>query len=70
MKITQGNMSLRRRTYLLSAWQEPDGSAPVGAVWRFSLEETRRPRRRLFATLKEVMAYVEQELTAFEPDAP
>lgn len=58
-------LPLRQRTFLLSAWQEQAGTS---ALWRFSLEETQRPGRQLFASLKEVIAYVEQELNQVSAD--
>ncbi len=51
----------RRRTYLLTCWQERDELA--GRVtWRFNLETPGEAKRRLFANLQDVMTEIEREL--------
>lgn len=52
---------LRRRVYLLTCWQERDGLAGR-ELWRFSLETLNTSERRLFKTLREVMAAIEAEM--------
>jgi len=54
---------LAYRSFLLTAWEERDQAVEFSPVWRFGLEDARGDqRRRVFATLEEVMRYVEEEL--------
>jgi hypothetical protein len=55
------NSASRYDTYLLTCWQEQDEIAGT-TIWRFKLETARPGQRRLFLTLKEVMAAIETEL--------
>jgi len=55
---------LEYRSFLFTAWQEQRQDAEGDFVWRFGLEDARSDnRRRVFATLEEVMGYVEKALT-------
>jgi hypothetical protein len=53
----------RYRSFLLSMWQESGRSATGSNVWRFSLEcvQAGEPRRA-FASLEEVMRFIELEI--------
>ena len=55
---------LAYRSFLLTAWEERHQAADGERVWRFGLEDVRSTnRRRVFATLEDVMRYVKEELT-------
>jgi hypothetical protein len=49
------------RTFLLTCWQERDDRTGI-SEWRYRLEATHGDRRRVFAHLKETMAWIENEL--------
>jgi hypothetical protein len=52
------------RTYLLRCWREDGDSADTESVWRFSIEEILGKRHRQgFGGLKEVVAFLQAELT-------
>jgi len=54
---------LAYRSFLLTAWEERHQAAASDRVWRFGLEDVRSTnRRRVFATLEEVLRYVKEEL--------
>ncbi len=56
---------LAYRSFLFTAWEERRQTAAADPVWRFGLEDAHGVnRRRVFATLEEVMGYVKEELTA------
>jgi hypothetical protein len=52
---------MRRRLYLLTCWQEPDGV--IGrANWRFQIETPGTAKHRLYIDLQDVMTAIEREL--------
>ena len=53
--------AIRRRTYLLTCWQERDELARR-VTWRFNLETPGAGKRRLFDNLQDVVAEIEREL--------
>lgn len=52
------------RIYLLTCWEERNGSPDVPVTWRFKLEKLRAGQRRGFATLEALMAHLRTELAA------
>lgn len=55
--------SQKHRSFLLTAWQERPQKEDTQSVWRFSMEDARGlNRRRVFATLEEVIRYVKEKL--------
>jgi len=54
----------KRFVYVLTAWQERPASPERPAVWRFSLEDTRVRERRGFADLKQLTAFLEEQMEA------
>lgn len=60
----------RYRSYLLTFWEERSQSPEVAAVWRFRLEDPRTGRRRGFANLEEVVAFIQTELAGDEGGSP
>ena len=51
---------------MLRSWQEVAPSAGDAAVWRYAIEDPETRQRRGFATLRELMRFLELELG---PDA-
>ncbi|MFN8457939.1 MAG: hypothetical protein U0401_25360 [Anaerolineae bacterium] len=49
--------------YLLRCWQERGQHVNSWAVWRFSLEDPHTGRRRGFANLEALIAFLQAELT-------
>jgi hypothetical protein len=63
MEIRLMAKPLAYRSFLLTAWEERHPAAATDPVWRFGLEDVRSTkRRRVFATLEEVLRYVQAEL--------
>ena len=60
----------RYRSYLLTFWEERSRNPEVAAVWRFRLEDPRTGRRRGFASLEEVVAFIQTELVGDESRSP
>ena len=52
----------RYRTYLLTIWEERSQDPTPPTLWRFSLKDPDTGRRRGFASLEEVMAFLRSEL--------
>ena len=61
-------MQQRRRylSFLLRMWQESDGDAQE---WRASLERPQGGERRGFTRLKDMFAFLENEISGREPSA-
>jgi hypothetical protein len=58
------------RAYLLRCWQEGDGGAYEGRLWRFAVEEISGERRRRgFGSFQALVAFLKGELTR-EGDKP
>ena len=60
----------RYRSYLLTFWEERSRNPEVAAVWRFRLEDPRTCGRRGFASLEEVVAFIQTELAGDEGGSP
>lgn len=56
---TEPSGSATYHAYILRAWQERPSSPDRPAVWRYSLEDTRTRRRRGFANLEDLTAYLQ-----------
>ncbi len=52
------------RAYLLRVWRTPE------AWWRASLEDPHTGERRAFATLAQLVAFLEDELAKTNPGGP
>ena len=50
----------RYHIFLLTLWEERSQDLAKAAVWRFRLEIPRSGERRGFATLEELMAFLEE----------
>ncbi len=57
------------RSYLLRCWEECEAVSGM-RLWRFSLEDARSGQRRGFASLSELAAALEGELTPNQPCEP
>lgn len=52
----------QKRSFLLTAWEERSQNAKIPPFWRFGLEDVHNMgRRRVFATLEEVMHFLKTE---------
>ena len=51
-------------SFLLRCWEERGDREQAGGCWRFSLEDPHTGRRHGFATLPELVVFIEAELTA------
>jgi hypothetical protein len=51
----------RYQVYLLRRWEERSQHLDGPAVWRFSLEDPERGRRWGFASLAELVAFLERD---------
>jgi hypothetical protein len=60
----------RYQSYLLTFWEERSRNPQVAAVWRFRLEDPRTGRRLGFASLEEVVAFIQKELAGDEGASP
>ena len=62
----------RYRAYLLRFWEERSQHAGDGGVWRFSLEDLHTQERRGFATLEEMVAFLQEQISGpvNAPDLP
>ena len=49
-------------TYLLRCWEEQSRDPALPTVWRFGLEAPHTDRRRVFASLEEMVAFLRREL--------
>jgi len=56
----------KRFLHLLAIWQERSASSAGPAVWRFSLEDARDGARRGFASLEELMAFLQAQVEGGE----
>lgn len=55
--------------YLLRCWREkPQAHLAHQSVWRFSLQDARTRQRRSFASLDELIAFLENNLLDVTPD--
>ena len=52
------------RTYLIRCWEERSRDLTLPAVWRFSLEDPHTGRRRGFASLEDMVAFLRGELAS------
>jgi hypothetical protein len=52
------------RTYLIRCWEERSRDTMHPTVWRFSLEDPHTGRRRGFASLEDMLAFLKGELAA------
>ena len=50
------------RSYLLTVWEERSEEPDTPSAWRFSLEEARTGKRRGFADLEALIAFLRTEL--------
>jgi hypothetical protein len=60
----------RYRSYLLAFWEERSQDPQVAETWRFSLEDPHTGRRRGFACLADLFAFLEQETAPVDKDRP
>jgi hypothetical protein len=60
----------RYRSYVLIFWEERSRDPYTPAVWRFSLQDPRTGRRRGFASLEQVMAFLRTELVSSQDEMP
>ena len=60
----------RYRSYLLSFWEERGQDPDTPVVWRFSLEDPHTGRRRGFANMEKVMAFLRTELASHQDEPP
>ena len=58
--------STRRSIYIVTMWPERLASTGEPAVWRFSVENARTGKRYGFADLKQVMAFLNQQMKGSE----
>jgi hypothetical protein len=64
MRRGQSEQDELYRAYLLRCWQERDGGAYEGRLWRFTVEEIFGERRRHgFASLEALASFLRVELT-------
>jgi len=56
----------RYQAYMLRLWQERPASSERPAVWRFSLEDPHTGKRRGFASLEELVTFLQRQLTEGE----
>jgi hypothetical protein len=52
------------RSYLLTLWQERGRDPGLRGVWRFRLEDARTAKRVGFASLDDLVAYLQQQTGA------
>ncbi|MCB8969064.1 MAG: hypothetical protein H6665_00945 [Ardenticatenaceae bacterium] len=50
--------------FLLRCWQESTSNPNAASAWRFSLEDAHSRQRRGFASLEELITFLEASLTA------
>jgi hypothetical protein len=50
------------RTFLLTLWEERNQDANSPAVWRFHLEDPRTGQRQGFASLAELISFLQAQL--------
>lgn len=62
----QPSKRFRYRAYILRLWQERPASPERPAAWRFSVEDTRNGQRRGFASLKELVMFLQTQVVARE----
>jgi hypothetical protein len=56
------NTPPRYRTFLLTLWEERSQDPNSPAVWRFRLEDPRTRQRQGFASLAEVISFLQAQL--------
>ena len=54
--------------YVLRCWQEKPQAHLDQSVWRFSLQDARTRQRRSFASMGELIAFLENNLLDVTPD--
>lgn len=61
MANTNREPAPRQKTYLLRLWETRSVPPDDPATWRFSLEDVQSSARRGFATLEELVSFLNQE---------